>query len=284
MWAPNIGEFMAASLTSLFDGGIREIDATPFYSIAEARRKPGRYDEALAEVRKQFEKSPNDFRRWLLLAQIQADDLKDLRAAQNTVENRKPAWPHSQKCGPRAHRLADWQLKLGQDIEEPRQSLERIGELFPDTELAQMAAQRIAHLTGPESMARPHEPRRIQVHNHAENLGLGDDLPGLNIPAEDLTATAGKYVRHLEQYPLDYEAREKLAILYAEHFRRLDLATDQLEQLIAYPNQPAKKVVQWLNLLADLQIQHSDDPTAPRKSLQRIIDLPQYCGRRKRPA
>ena len=83
MWAPNIGEFVAASLTSMFDGGIREVDATPFYSIAEARRKRGRYDEALAEVQKQLEKFPNDFQGWLLLAQIQADDLKDLRAAQH---------------------------------------------------------------------------------------------------------------------------------------------------------------------------------------------------------
>jgi hypothetical protein len=47
---------MAASLTSMFDGGIMEVDSAPFYSIAEARRKRGRYDEALAEVRKQLEK------------------------------------------------------------------------------------------------------------------------------------------------------------------------------------------------------------------------------------
>ncbi|MEO8428760.1 MAG: tetratricopeptide repeat protein [Verrucomicrobiota bacterium] len=273
MWAPNIGGFMAASFTSIFDGGMTEVDSAPFYSIAEARRKRGRYDEAIAEVRKQLEKFPNDFQGWLLLAQIQADDLKDLRSAQLTVERIVNQSGHAPKNVAHAlTRLADWQLKLGQNIEEARQSLERIGQLFPDTELAQLAAQRIAHLTGPENMARPHEPRRIQVPGHAENLGLCDDFTGFKIPAEDLTATAGKYVGHLEQYPLDYEAREKLAILYAEHFRRLDLATDQLEQLIAYPNQPVKKVVQWLNLLADLQVQHSDDPAAPRKTLQRIID------------
>ena len=66
--------------------------------------------------------------------------------------------------------------------------------------------------------------------------------------------------------------REKLAVLYAEHYQRLDLATDQLEQLILLPNQPAKQIGHWLNLLADLQIKHAHDLTAAQQTLQRIID------------
>ena len=54
---------------------------------------------------------------------------------------------------------------------------------------------------------------------------------------------AAAYVRHLEQHPLDMEAREKLAVLYAGHFKRLDLAASELEQMIAQPNQPPKLVV-----------------------------------------
>jgi hypothetical protein len=61
-------------------------------------------------------------------------------------------------------------------------------------------------------------------------------------------------VKHLEQHPLDTEAREKLAIIYARHYKRLDLATLELNQLINEPNQPPKLVAHWLNLLADLQI------------------------------
>ena len=192
MWAPNIGGILAGSFTSLFDGGMTEVDSAPFYSIAEARRKRGRYDEALAEVRKQLEKFPNDFQGWLLLAQIQADDLKDLRAARDTVETIVNQPGHAPKNVAHAlNRLADWQLKLGQEIEEPRQSLERIGELFPGTELAQLAAQRIAHLTSPENMARPHEPRRIHVQPHAENLGLRDDFTGLKDPGRGSRGDGG---------------------------------------------------------------------------------------------
>ena len=82
-----------------------------------------------------------------------------------------------------------------------------------------------------------------------------------------------QYVKHLEQHPLDTEAREKLAIIYADHYERLDLAADQLEQLIAHPYQPAKNVVHWLNLLADLQMRHSGNYETVRQTVQRIIEL-----------
>jgi hypothetical protein len=50
---------------------------------------------------------------------------------------------------------------------------------------------------------------------------------------------AAEYVKHLEEHPLDTDVRERLAVLYADHYHRLDLAADQLEQMITLPNQPA---------------------------------------------
>ena len=83
---------------------------------------------------------------------------------------------------------------------------------------------------------------------------------------------AAAYVKHLEQHPLDTEVREKLAILYADHYQRLDLATGELKQLIEYPNQPAKRVAHWLNLLADLQVRHGADYDTVRETLEMIIE------------
>ena len=80
-------------------------------------------------------------------------------------------------------------------------------------------------------------------------------------------------MKHLEEHPLDTEARERLALIYSDHYDRLDLASDQLEQLIGHPNQPAKRVVHWLNLLADLQVRHGTSYETARGTLQRIIDL-----------
>jgi len=80
-------------------------------------------------------------------------------------------------------------------------------------------------------------------------------------------------VRQLEQHPLDSEAREKLALIYADHYQRLDLAVDQLEQLIQQPNQPQRQVTRWLNLLADLQIKRAHDLDAAKRSLDRVIEM-----------
>lgn len=63
-----------------------------------------------------------------------------------------------------------------------------------------------------------------------------------------------------------------MAAIYGDRFQRLDLASDQLEQLISVPHQPAKQVVHWLNSLADLQIKLTEDATLARMTLQRIVD------------
>ena len=58
-------------------------------------------------------------------------------------------------------------------------------------------------------------------------------------PAEaDPEQVAAECVKHLEQHPLDTEARERLAVIYADHYGRLDLAAGELEQMIGQP-QPA---------------------------------------------
>src|SRR5208282_5327850 len=66
--------------------------------------------------------------------------------------------------------------------------------------------------------------------------------------------------------------REKLAVLYAEEFQRLDLAADQLEQLIGLPAEPPKHVARWLNLLATLHIKVAHDAAAAESALHRIIE------------
>ena len=60
--------------------------------------------------------------------------------------------------------LADWHLKYGQDREAARQDLEKIIELFPDSEMSARAAQRIAHLANPDFLleVQAHEPKEFR--------------------------------------------------------------------------------------------------------------------------
>src|SRR6202012_1459378 len=89
---------------------------------------------------------------------------------------------------------------------------------------------------------------------------------------------AAAHVKHLEAHPHDTEGREKLALIYARDFKRLDLATMELAQLINEPRQAPKQIAQWLNLLANLQVELGADVETVTATLQQIVtrfpDLP----------
>ena len=273
IWRRNISELIARPFASLYDGGSKEIEPTPFYSAARAHRKFGRYREAIAEIRKQLEKFPTDFEGHMMLAEIQVENMNDLQGAEITVQ-RVIAQPNHtpRNIAYALNTLADWHLKFAQDRELARQDLEKIIALLPDSEMSALAAQRIAHLAQTEHLLSPHDRRKIIVRHGVENAGLiaPGELP--KAPEIDPAKQASDYVKHLVEHPLDTEAREKLAVIYSDHFGRLDLAADQLEQLISHPNQPPKRVVHWLNLLADLQVKHGCTYETVRATVQRIAD------------
>jgi len=274
LWRNSLIDIFANGLGSLYDGGTEPPVPKPYYSIALSKRKLYRPLEAIVEVRKQLAQFPNDYEGIHLLAAIQAEDMKDLPGAEITLNNfcDSPAAP-SKQVAAALSQLADWHLKLAQDADSARATLEKIIARFPGTELALAAAQRIAHLGGAEKMmldAQNRQPKAMP--EGVKSIGLRDSLRDL-IPAEtDPAKLAADYVKHLEQHPLDTEAREKLAILYAAHYKRLDLATNELAQLINEPNQPPKHVAHWLNLLADLQIRSGADYDTVRPTLEKIIE------------
>jgi outer membrane protein assembly factor BamD (BamD/ComL family) len=274
LWAPNIGAVLAKPFTSMFDGGDQEIEPQPLYSIAIAKRKAGKYQEAVYEVHKQLERFPNDFQGLLMLAEIQAENLNDLPAAEMTIErllNQPGHLPGNIALA--LNELADWRLKYLLDLESARQALQKIVELYPNSEQSHTAAQRLAHLANMDDLMAVHDRIPIHLAAGAQRVGLMKDSSSLRKPADDPATLAVQYVKHLEEHPLDNEAREKLALLYAEHYQRADLAIDQLEQLAQQPYQAPKQVAHWLNLIADLQIRYTEDAEAPRRTLHRIIEL-----------
>lgn len=272
MWAPNIGAMVAAPFMALYDGGNQEPEMKPLYSMAEARRKQGRYQEAIIEVRKQLQRFPENFQGWMLLAEIQADDLKDMHSAADIVE-RIISYPEHAPINVAyaLTRLADWHLKHTLDRDAAREALQRIIDLYPDTDLSHGAAQRIAHLGSKEHIGAAQDRKPIQMKTSDEKLGLAGQVVSPVLREEDPAELAQKYVKQLEEHPFDNEAREKLALIYAEHYQRLDLALDQLEQLIAVPQQSSRNVAHCLNLVADLQIKLENNVPGAKLTLERIV-------------
>jgi tetratricopeptide (TPR) repeat protein len=273
-WRMELGAIVAKPFASLYDGGDVQIEPHPFYSIARARQKQGKYEEAIADIRKQLERFPTDVEGQMLLAEIQAQDLKDLAATETTIQEFCAQPGHAPtNIAFALYSLADWHLKYAQDRQAARRALEQVIALLPDTEFALAAAQRIGHLANPDMPLAQAEARKFVVTEGVRNLGLARGPQTFAPKEKDPAKMAAEYVQHLEQHPLDTDVRERLAVLYADHYHRLDLAAGELEQMIAVPNQPAKNMVRWLNLLADLQIRDGADYEEVKQTLQRIVDI-----------
>lgn len=273
LWVPTFCSWVAMPFMGLYTGGDTQYEPRPAYSIAEARRNRGKYREAVAEVRKQLEKFPFDLQGHLLLAEILAEHLNDLPGACMSIEQ----WLGQPELSPAnasvaLNRLADFHLRYGLDPVAARQALERIVQAAPESEPARQAAQRIAHLATPAMLAEKHDRPKIAMRQGVQNIGLRTDTAGLRPQEADQADEAGKLIAHLNEFPGDAEAREKLALLYANHFNRLDLAMDQLEEMIAMPNQPVKQVAHWLNVVADLNVKISGDLAAAELAMQRIME------------
>jgi tetratricopeptide (TPR) repeat protein len=273
IWRHTIAGWVANPIASLYDGGSTAPDPHPAYSVAQSRQKQGKYLEAVAEIQKQLERFPTDFEGHMMMAQIQAEDLNDLPAAEATVQRLCAQPGHAPRNIAFAlYSIADWYLAIGQDREAAQRILEQVSQQLPDSEFSLGAAQRIAHLADREMLMSSHDRRKLILKEGVQNIGLLPHSDHFRPAETDPGLVATEYVKHLEQHPLDTEAREKLAVLYANHYQRLDMATDELEQLIQQPNQPSRLVVRWLNVLADLQIRGGMDYEAVRATLQRIID------------
>jgi hypothetical protein len=274
MWTPHISEMLFSPLTNLFDGGQEEMEKKPYYSSVLARRNHGHPLEAIVAVREQLAKFPNDFEGVLLLAKIQAEDLNDLPGAEITLNKfcNSPGVPDRQVVAALTL-LADWHLKKTVDVEAARAALQQIVERFPGTEQALRAEQRLAHLVGAEKvLLQQHDRQAMAVPEGVNNIGLLDSTEFLK-PAEiEPGKLAAAHVRHLEQHPHDSEVREKLAAIYARDFKRLDLATLELEQLINEPRHSPKQIAGWLNQLANFQVELGADAATVTATLEKIVE------------
>ena len=254
IWLPTAVDALLSGLTGAMTGGNEPVEPKPFYFRALAMRRKGKFSEALVEIDAELVKFPGNLEGMCLKAEIQADDLQNLPAAAGVLQEAitTPGRPLAERLSTQ-FRLAELLVHRMNDVPAGKALLETILEENPDTEAAHTARQHLAHLPGATPAAAP-ERRKLVVVHHEGSLGLTEDLGAGSLPQEDWTARAQEWVTHLEQHPTDWEAREKLATVYADHFQRIPLAIDQIRTLIDQPGQPPKRVAGWLNRIADLEL------------------------------
>lgn len=272
LWGRNIGAAIASPLSSLYDGGDEEVELKPFYAIAHAHRKQARYAEAIAEIEKQLDRFPGDVEGLLLLADIRSRHLQDWEGAEAAIElvAGNAALPVVTRAKA-LQALADAYADYAHDLPRARAVLGWIQERFPGTPEATEAAQRLAHSGGDAWMKERLAPGRLRVTAADPRLGLRDRR--VEVPAEDAgdpQMEVEVLQRHLVAHPLDTEARERLAGLYAEALGRLDWAVGEIEKLLAQPHHPPKLQARWLHLLADFQVRCAGDDAAARVALEEV--------------
>ena len=260
----------------------------PMYSRAIARIKFGKYAEAEWEIIRELEKCEDDFQGWMMMAELYATHFRDLNEAQKTVAE---VCEHPNTTAPQfalaLNRLADWQLKQGEDPEGARRALQVICDRLPGTHLARMAQLRIRQL--PQTVEELHEQT---VASPIPLPALGDNFdeePPKSHTREDLAKaaeTANGLVKRLETDPDDVATRERLARMMAERLNQAENGIEQLTLLLEMPDQSDAQRAQWLSLIAAWQMKHLGDLENGRRTLERLAQdfpkSPQAIAARRR--
>lgn len=245
----------------------------PMYSRAIARMKFGKYSEAEWEIIRQLENAEGDFNGWLMLADLYANQFKDIGEAEQIILEicDQPSATPSQ-IAVALHKLADWQLAIANDPEAAGRALQVISIRLPNTHLARMAEVRRAQL--------PRNNRELQEQRQPHHIplpALSDPLsatgPASNHPpdADQALELVNQLTAQLTQNPDSVADREKLARLLAEPLGKGDLAIEQIELLLGMRDQPEAKRAEWLGMTAMWQLQLQQDEDGARKTLERIV-------------
>lgn len=269
LWIPTLVHGLLSPLSNSLTGGDEQVELRPFYFRAQGLRKRGDYSGALEAVRAELEKFPRDLEGRLLEAEILAVNLRQPEEAEAGLQAAldESGWSAEDQCL-LLNQLADLRVKHLKNPDAARATLETLIASFPETTAAHLARQRLAHF-GVDGAAPP--APRLVVQQHTVRLGLTEDLGASQRPVDDPNRAAGELVEHLQTHPQDWESRERLARLYVDALARVDLATLELEQLIAEPGVPVRHVVRWYNDLAELQLKAADGVHQARQTLERLI-------------
>jgi len=281
-WTPTIANTLVSPLTTALSGDDTVAYEGPAYGQALAKRKRGKYEDAVEAVEAQLEQYPGDFDGLMLKASIQAENLDDLPAAVATIQETLQDPDKVRFNLPVAlNKMADWQLTIAGDASAAKRTLEKIREALPGSQAAQLASQRLASLDASEESEAAAEDFNESYRHLVEESAAKDDFTGpLEIPrpveVDPLQTDEAKLqtcLRRVALHPDSINNREELAALYLGHMKQPALAIQQYEHLLTLPGTTIHQKTAWLNKVADIQIKSGETYESIRATLQLIISL-----------
>ena len=273
IWRNDILVAIASPFSGLYED-TQELKPKPYYAKAEAQRMAGDFRGAIAEVKAELEKFPQDFEGHMRLAALLAEHSEDLPGALRTIEA-AVALPELApgQIGYALNTAADWEIKYARNPAGARRALERLVALVPDTETEAHAQQRLIYLPSEEMLVREDNRQPIAIPEFSRKLGLRRRTAAPAAPKLDINAEEKRLQDRLKRNARDWAAREELAVLYVEQFEFFERGVQELETLIVAPGQPQRDIVRLLHMKADWQVKLFNDVEAGRATLKRIQEL-----------
>jgi hypothetical protein len=243
----------------------------PTYSRAIARIQMGKYNEAEWAVIEELERCEHDFEGWMMLADLYATRFQDLASAEETIYSlcAQPGMTGVQ-IATALHKLATWHLEKGENPAAARAAMQVLCEGLPDTHFARMARVRMEQMPASvEELRQQKNPRKIRISTVGDPLDRIESEPACS--RESAVLTARQCVEQLNRNPNDVLAREEFARTMAEFLGKPRVGIEQLELLLAMPDQPESRRAGWMSLAGRWELDRLEDKAAGRQRLRQIL-------------
>jgi hypothetical protein len=251
------------------------VKTPPIYSRAIAAINFDKYKEAEKAVIEELESCEDDFDGWMMLAELYADQFHDLPGAMDLVRQTcaNPNITPSQFAVAH-HRLADWQLKWGQDPDAARAALAEIGRHYPGSHLEHMARLRMNQLPASrEEWIAQQSVKKISLPTLRGSARNFSSARPVAISRDEASVRSQQCVLHLQSNPDDIATREELARLWAEELGQVEMGVEQLELLLSMRGHASAKAAEWLGLLTLWHLRYPQNLPAARAAMERLIRL-----------
>jgi hypothetical protein len=244
----------------------------PVYDRAIGQMKFGKYQQAEWELISQLEKREDDFRGWMMLADLYAAQHHNIEDAARVILDicQNPKTEPAQ-IAIACDKLADWQMEIAGNPDGARAALELLCRKLPDTHFARMAQQRIKQLPRcAEELEQAKKPKPVKLPALREEL---DALPEKKRSKAEASAETNRLVERLTEDPNDIPSREKLASVLAVDLGKADLGIEQLRLLMEMPESEDEHKAKWLSQIAAWELSLKKNPDRYEELLNQLIQL-----------
>ncbi|MEN9675849.1 MAG: hypothetical protein RIS76_1745 [Verrucomicrobiota bacterium] len=284
-----IGSLVTLSLWVLMNAALRLVHVPRVdYARALTRLKSGKYAEAEDAILVQLEEKEDDFEGWMLLASLYVDQFHELAEARTTIQSltgQPDLTPY--QVSHALNRLADWELRLGNDPVGARAALEEIVRRCTGTPFARVAEHRIRQLPLNQAELEEHrQPRTLALPALREARSETSAEPETAIALLEARQEEAQLIERLQYRPDDASLHTRLARLLAERLDRPEEARRQLQRARQLPDNSSTQQAEWLALEASWELKDRRREVQARVLLQRLLrehpGTPQSLAARRR--